>query len=221
MSYLIRVLLPDTPGNLGQLADAIGMVGANIQSVDIVENFADGTVMDDIVVTLPPEVMADVLITAVDAVDGAEVDSIRPFSGRIDRRGQIALLARVAEKARNTTAAMEEIVDALPKALTSTWAIVIDNADPAHRVAWSVAAPEDDGSTPTQLKVDSARTLNPAEETWIPQGWTVLESALAIAPVGKTGLVIAVGRAGGPDFLASEVDHLGHLGTIVGAILQK
>ena len=40
MSYLIRVLLPDTPGSLGQLADAIGMVGANIQSVDIVENLS-------------------------------------------------------------------------------------------------------------------------------------------------------------------------------------
>ena len=220
MSYLIRVLFPDTPGSLGQLADAIGMVGANIQSVDIVENFSDGTVMDDIVVTLPPEVMADVLITAVDAVDGASVDSIRPFSGRVDRRGQIALLSRVAEKSRDYTAAMEEVVEALPKALTSTWAIVIDNTEPAHRVAWSAAAPEDDGSTPSQLNVTTARALNP-EEPWIPSGWTLLDSAVAIAPIGTTGLVIAVGRTGGPDYLASEVEHIGNLGTILGAFIQR
>ncbi|MDU7599231.1 MAG: amino acid-binding ACT domain protein, partial [Corynebacterium sp.] len=52
MSFLIRVLLPDAPGSLGQLADAFGLVDGNIQSVDIVENFPDGTVMDDIVIEL-------------------------------------------------------------------------------------------------------------------------------------------------------------------------
>ena len=40
--------------------------------------------------------LADTLITAVSTVDGAEVDSIRPFSGRVDRRGQIRMLAEVA-----------------------------------------------------------------------------------------------------------------------------
>lgn len=41
MSFLLRVQLPDTPGSLGQLADAFGLVGANIQSVDIVQSFPD------------------------------------------------------------------------------------------------------------------------------------------------------------------------------------
>ena len=61
MSFLIRVLLPDAPGSLGQLADAFGLVDGNIQSVDIVENFPDGTVMDDIVIELPQGTIADVL----------------------------------------------------------------------------------------------------------------------------------------------------------------
>lgn len=51
MSFLVRVLLPDTPGSLGKLADALGNVDANIESVDIVENFPDGSVMDDIVIS--------------------------------------------------------------------------------------------------------------------------------------------------------------------------
>ena len=87
-------------------------------------------------------------------------------------------------------------------------------------MAWSAAAPEDDGSTPAQLNVTTARALNP-EEPWIPSGWTLLDSAVAIAPIGTTGLVIAVGRTGGPDYLASEVEHIGNLGTILGAFIQR
>ena len=216
---MIRVLLPDAPGSLGQLADAFGLVDGNIQSVDIVENFPDGTVMDDIVIELPQGAMADVLITAASSVEGVEIDSIRPFSGRVDRRGQIELLARVAH-ATNVTAAMEEVVAAIPRALTSTWAIVIDNNEPIHRVASSNAAPEDDGTVPHDIEVESARVLSPERDAWIPESWSLLDSALAAAPLGDTGLVIAMGRAGGPDYLASEVEHLGHIGTILGSFLK-
>ena len=53
MSFLIRVQLPDTPGSLGELAEAIGAADGNIKSVDIVDTAPDGTVTDDIVVELP------------------------------------------------------------------------------------------------------------------------------------------------------------------------
>ena len=219
MSYLIRVLLPDTPGSLGQLSEAFGLVDGNIQSVDIVETFPDGTVMDDIVIELPADAMADALITAA-SVHGVEVDSIRPFSGRVDRRGQIESLARVAANASNVTAAMEEVVAAIPKAATSTWAIVIDNNEPIHRVASSNAAPADDDTIPVDLNIDSARTLHPDKDEWVPESWALLDSALAAAPLGDTGMVIAMGRTGGPEYLASEVEHLGHIGTILGAFLK-
>lgn len=219
MSFLLRVLLPDTPGSLGQLADAFGLVGANIQSVDIVQNFPDGNVMDDIVLELPTGTMADAIITAARAVEGVEVDSIRPFSGRIDRRGQIELLARVAAKSTQVKSALEEVCAAMPKALTSSWSIVINNEGPIYRVAQSESAPEDDGTTPSNIAVDAARILHPEREDWIPESWALLDSALAAAPLGDTGMVIVIGRVGGPDYLASEVEHLGNLGTILGALL--
>ena len=175
--------------------------------------------MDDIVIELPQGAMADVLITAASSVDGVEIDSIRPFSGRVDRRGQIELLARVAH-ATNVTAAMEEVVAAIPKALTSTWCIVIDNNEPIRRLASSNAAPEDDGTVPHDIEVESARVLQPERDEWVPESWSLLDSALAAAPLGDTGLVIAMGRTGGPDYLASEVEHLGHIGTILGSFLK-
>lgn len=46
-----------------------------------------------------------------------------------------------------------------------------------------------------------------------------MESSLAAAPMGK-GWTLVIGRPGGPDFLPSEVAHLGRIGDIVGAILD-
>ena len=222
MSFLIRVLLPDLPGSLGQLAEAIGYAGGNIQSVDIVEVFPDGTVMDDIVVGLPNTVMADTLITAANSIEGVEVDSIRPFSGRVDRRGQIEMLAKVAAFSRTIPRAMEELVTVTPQSMTASWAIVLDDAvdSPITRVAASLAAPEDDGSSPVSIDVAQARMLNAEAEDWVPDSWGLLDSSLAATPLVGTGMVLVVGRIGGPDFLASEVQHLGHIGRIVGAILS-
>jgi len=222
MSFLIRVLLPDVPGSLGQLAEAIGYAGGNIQSVDIVEVFPDGTVMDDIVVGLPNTVMADTLITAANSIEGVEVDSIRPFSGRVDRRGQIEMLAKVAAFSRTIPRAMEELVTVTPQSMTASWAIVLDDAvdSPITRVAASLAAPEDDGSSPVSIDVAQARMLNAEAEDWVPESWGLLDSSLAATPLVGTSMVLVVGRTGGPDFLASEVQHLGHIGRIVGAILS-
>ncbi|MCF4006986.1 amino acid-binding ACT domain protein [Corynebacterium uropygiale] len=220
MSFLLRVQLPDAPGSLGHLAEAIGLVDGNIQSVDIVEQDPRGTVVDDIVVTLPKESMADVLITAAQSVEGAEVDSIRPFTGAIDRRGQIRMLNEITAHRRNLPAAMTELVRVLPKSMTASWAIVLCSDVPVKRIAASQAAPEDDGSNPEQINITEARILRPDQEEWIPQSWALLDSALAAAPLQGTGMVLVIGRTGGPDFLATEVEHLGHLGTIIGAILS-
>lgn len=221
MSYLIRVLLPDTPGSLGKLADAFGEVQGNIQSVDVVEVLPDHTAMDDIVVTLPQGALPDSLISAAQQVEGVEVDSIRPFSGTVDRRGQIRLLASVGAARRDVTKAAQELVDTLPRTMSSGWAILLDaNATGATRVAASPAAPEDDGRSPQLPTIDSARTLDPESESWIPETWALLDSALAVAPLANSSMVLVVGRPGGPDFLASEVEHLGNLGFIVGTMLK-
>ena len=84
MSYLIRVLLPDAPGSLGRLAEAIGTVGGNIKSVDVVESLPDGTVMDDMVISLPTNTITDVLIragTQLPRRQGLQAGRDRPRTG--------------------------------------------------------------------------------------------------------------------------------------------
>lgn len=53
-SYLLRIELVDRPGSLGSLAVALGSVGADILSLDVVERAA-GYAIDDLVIELPRE----------------------------------------------------------------------------------------------------------------------------------------------------------------------
>lgn len=51
-SYLLRIVLVDRPGSLGSLAVALGSVGADILSLDVVER-SNGYAIDDLVIELP------------------------------------------------------------------------------------------------------------------------------------------------------------------------
>ena len=221
MSYLLRIQLPDEPGALGYVAAALGEVEGDIRSVDVVDYGANGVVVDDIVVDLPMGLLPDTLITAAQSISGVEVDSIRPFSGSVDRRGQIALLAKFSQHTKNLDRALGDVVDGLPQTMTAGWAIVLGEQSDGRwvRSASSTAAPEDNGRTLPEAPIDSPRNLDPDEETWLPEDWTVMDSSIAATPMGK-GLVLVIGRPGGPDFLPSEVEHLGRIGTIVGAIID-
>ncbi|AIN82946.1 MULTISPECIES: ACT domain-containing protein [Corynebacterium] len=221
MSYLLRIQLPDEPGALGYVAAALGEVEGDIRSVDVVDYGANGVVVDDIVVDLPMGLLPDTLITAAQSISGVEVDSIRPFSGSVDRRGQIALLAKFSQHTKNLDRALGDVVDGLPQTMTAGWAIVLGEQSDGHwvRRASSTAAPEDNGRTLPEAPIDSPRNLDPDEETWLPEDWTVMDSSIAATPMGE-GLVLVIGRPGGPDFLPSEVEHLGRIGTIVGAIID-
>lgn len=219
MTYLLRVQLPDIPGSLGYLAAALGEVNGDIRSVDVVDYGTDGTVIDDLVVDIPHDTLPDALITAAQSLDDVEVDSIRPFSGTVDRRGQIRMLAKLA-KAKKATQAFQGLVDGLPGTMTAGWALVLENGrDGSRRLVASDAAPEDDGRVLHSSPVDSARVLELDTDDWLPDSWTVMESSLAAAPMGQWYTLI-MGRPGGPDFLATEVQHLGRIGDIVGAIVN-
>lgn len=221
MSYLLRIQLPDEPGSLGYVAAALGEVDGDIRSVDVVHHGTGGIVIDDIVVDLPTGMLPDTLITAAQSISGVEVDSIRPFSGSVDRRGQIALLAKFSQHTNNLDRALGEIVDGLPQTMTAGWAIVLGEHSDGQwvRLASSSAAPEDNGKTLPAAPIHSPRNLAPEADAWLPEDWTVMDSSIAATPMGK-GLVLIIGRPGGPDFLPSEVEHLGRIGTIVGAIID-
>ncbi len=210
MSYLLRVVLPDRPGMLGAVATALGEVGADIVSLDVVERGPDGAV-DDLLVQLPAGGLADVLITSAQSVPGVVVESLRPYLGADDLHRDLEL---VDELAAAPAQALKVLVDLAPGVFRAGWALVLEDGE-VH--ATSAGAPDLAGVALPWLPLTTARRID-AGEGWIPERWNALGTELAAAPVGLATRVILVGRPGGPRFRASEVLRLAHLAGIASTV---
>ncbi|MFD1146120.1 ACT domain-containing protein [Saccharothrix hoggarensis] len=215
MSFLIRVQLPDRPGTLGAVASALGEIGADILSVDVVERGA-GLAIDDLVVELPSGRLPDVLITAAESIEGVEVDAVRPYAGVLDTHRELELVEEVAEDPKH---GLEVFTEGVPKIIRAGWAVVVSwDGSAVHRLTSSSAAPETRLETPPWLPLARATVLD-GEDDWVPETWQELGTELAATPLGKPDRVLLVGRPGGPMFRAAEVARLAHLAGIVSVVL--
>lgn len=217
MSFLIRVSLPDTPGMLGAVASALGEVGADILSVDVVER-GSGTAIDDLVVELPSGRLPDVLITAAESVSGVEVDAVRPYAGVLDTHRELELVEEVAAEPAN---GLTVFAEGTPRIIRSGWAMIVRH-DPAgaNTLAASTAAPETDLGELPWLPLPRATVLD-AEDDWVPRTWQELGTELAATPIGKPERALLAGRPGGPMFRAAEVARLAHLAGIISVVLDS
>lgn len=216
MSYLLRVRVPDRPGSLGALATALGSVGADILSVDVVER-GTATAVDDLVVDLPRGALPDALITAAELVDGVHVDSVRPYTGVLDTHRELELIDQVAATVGDR---LQALVDGMPRVLRVGWATVLRNGpDGAHRVVASPAAPETRASGAPWLPLAAPVALD-GDADWVPDSWREMDTTLAAAPLGSGDQALLIGRPGGPEFRPSEVARLGQMAGIVATVLR-
>lgn len=217
MSFLIRVQLPDTPGTLGAVATALGTVGADILSVDVVER-GNGVAIDDLVVEIPSGRLPDALITAAESVDGVEVDAVRPYAGVLDTHRELELVEEIAAQPAK---GLEILAEGVPRIIRAGWAVVVEHSEVgAIRLASSNAAPETPITDLPWLPLERATILD-AEEDWIPETWKELGTELAATPLGKPGKALLVARPGGPNFRAAEVARLAHFAGIVAVVLDS
>ncbi|MFJ1457179.1 amino acid-binding protein [Nocardia wallacei] len=215
MSFLLRVQLPDRPGSLGSLALALGSVGADILSLDVVERGA-GYAIDDLVVEVPSGALPDTLITAAESLADVRVDSLRPYSGILDTHRELELIDQVAS-ARDDR--LQVLVDGVPRVLRVGWSTVIDmGPQGAYRVVGSQSAPQTQAVTVPWMPLEKPAALD-GEADWVPQIWKDMDTKLSAAPLGNTGKVLLLGRPGGPEFRPSEVARLGYLTGIIATVL--
>lgn len=212
MSHLLRVVLPDRPGALGAVASALGEVGGDILSVDVVERSA-GSAIDDLVVELPPGRLADALISAASAVPGVRVESIRPYAGRIDPHRELELLDVLATGPEDPWTLL---ADGVARIFRAGWALVLDPPTDGWSSirAASRSAPELPHVQTPWWPPAPARAL-PGDEAWAPADWDRLGTELAVAPLGAAALL--AGRPG-LHWLPSELVRLQHLTAIAGTV---
>jgi hypothetical protein len=213
MSYLLRVVLPDRPGALGAVATALGTVGADILSLDVIER-SPGSATDDIVVELPPGKLADSIVTAAATVPGVRVESIRPYAGQIDPHRELELLEQLALGGDDT---LHVLADGVARVFRAGWALVLDTDGQrnASVIAASLAAPEVSALDAPWWPPAPTRALD-AAEPWCPADWDRLGTELAVAPLGR--LALLVGRPA-LRWLPSELVRLQHLAAIAATVL--
>ena len=217
-SYLLRVQLEDRPGSLGSLAVALGAVGADILSLDVVER-ASGYAIDDLVVDLPPGAMPDMLITAAENLNGVYVDSIRPHTGLLEAHRELELIDHIAA-ADEKLKKLQVLADEAPLVLRVGWCTVVKWTESGvQRLVGSPGAPETQANVAPWLPIDQAEALD-ATADWVPQLWRDMDTTLAAAPLGDQQVAMVLGRPGGPQFRPSEVARLGYLAGIVATILR-
>ena len=121
MPFLLRVELPDVPGSLGRVATAIGEAGGDIEAIEIVEK-RDGTAVDDVLLEMHGGAMPDSVVSACNVLDGVRVMWISRYAAG----GNIFLdLEVVEELTADPDKALDRVVDLLPVAFRSDWAMRI------------------------------------------------------------------------------------------------
>jgi hypothetical protein len=217
VSYLLRLVVPDRPGILGAVATALGGAGIDIVSVDVLER-AGGVAVDDVVVELPPDRVADSLITAVMVVPGVRVESLRPYAGPLDTHRELVLLEALA---RAGTGTAKVLAAELPRVFHSGWASVLapDGNGTGTVLATSDAAPAFDGVPLPWLPLTAPQLL-PSDGDWVPARWQDLAVEMMASPLDDRGTAVVVGRSGGPAFRRSELLRFAHLTGIAATVAR-
>jgi ACT domain len=212
VSYLLRVVLPDRPGALGAVASALGAVGADILSLDVIER-SPGLAVDDIVLELPPDRLADSLLTAAASVEGVRVESIRPYAGLIDPHRELELLDALAA---GPTDWATVLADGVTRIFRAGWGLVLHEPVDGRCVVGgaSIAAPDLDHIQAPWWPPTPARELD-ANDAWAPPDWAAVGTELAVAPLGSSALL--VGRPA-LRWLPAELMRLNHLAGIAASV---
>ncbi len=158
-SYLLRVQLEDRPGSLGSLAVALGSVGADILSLDVVERGSrirrrrSGG-------RAAAGAMPDMLITAAENLNGVYVDSIRPHTGLLEAHRELELIDHIAA-AGGKPSKLQVLADEAPRVLRVGWCTVVRLTESGpERVVGSHGAPETQAAETPWLPLDRAEALD-------------------------------------------------------------
>ncbi len=233
MLLRLRVRLPDRPGSLGQVARTLGVTGADIVQMIVLERVG-GRAVDDFTVIWPAAAPVDRILAGLGAIPGVSVEGVWRSVGATAVSGADAEL--VGQVAANPDEGVATLVDAVPGLLSADWAAaLLVPADWAQGSGLTGLVDPPSEHAPTVLYA-SWKAPDPLRAPEVaplrPRAFNGPGSVrYAAAPFGRAGLVFLVARDGGeqelsvPAFHVTEVDRLAQLiragGLVLGDRLDK
>jgi hypothetical protein len=215
MLLRVRVALPDRPGSLGQVARTLGVSGADIVQVVVLERLG-GRAVDDFTVVWPGGSGVERLRAGLAAMPGVRVDGIwRAIGSPVSSGVDAELLTQIASKPDD---GLSILVDAVPALVAADWAaVLLVPADWAVR-RMDPAIVYSSWRMPQQPQLPEITPLRPRAST------AADGTRFALVPFGKGGLVLAVARTADDHlpvatFHGTEVDRLAQLVRATGVMM--
>jgi hypothetical protein len=191
MLLRLRITLLDQPGSLGRITRVLGVAGADITQIVVLDR-GEGRALDDITVYWPDAAPRQSLVQALESVSGVIVEGVWSTREGPDTYPELEILKYI------TTAgdrALATLLDSMPVLFSADWAAAGTEKAPRKVVHSSWRAPEE---VPFPEDVPARPTAS------------TLDSGLHViaAPLPPLALTFLLARADGPAFHRTEVHRL-------------
>ncbi|MEV0998078.1 ACT domain-containing protein [Nonomuraea sp. NPDC050202] len=188
MLLRVRLALPDRPGSLAQVTKVLGVAGADITQVTVLDRGA-GRAVDDITVFCPDSTPRQALLKSLQSVEGVTVEGIwttREAPGTYPELEILKYITTAGDRALTT------LIDSLPVLFSADWAAIAAERRVVYaswRAPQGLVVPEEVPSRPTALTRDGGLHL-------------------IHAPLPPLALSLLLARSEGPAFHRIEVHRL-------------
>ncbi len=204
MLLAMRLSMPDRPGMLAQVTQALATIDADIATVEIIERIS-GVVVDEFTLTTPA-MDPIALARELEAVPGVVVESVRTVE---EQPSSIALLELAAELSAHPGDRLTTLVAGVPRAIRAAWCLAVsgDYRGGTRVLDMSQGAPRITSEHLPWLPLEKPRRL--AAAGWMPTSWRMRAALggleLAAWPLGGPSVALLVGRYSGLRFRAPEL----------------
>ncbi|MGI5289171.1 amino acid-binding protein [Nonomuraea polychroma] len=184
----MRIALPDRPGSLAQVTKVLGVAGADITQLIVLDRGA-GVAVDDITIFCPDGTPRQALVKSLEGVDGVRVEGIwttREAPGTYPELEILKYITTAGDRALTT------LVDSLPVLFSADWAATTAE----HRVLYA------SWRTPQELTIPDTVPARPTALT-LDEGLHVIH-----APLPPLAIALLLARSEGPAFHRLEVHRL-------------
>ncbi|HUA96037.1 MAG TPA: hypothetical protein VMB82_10990, partial [Acidimicrobiales bacterium] len=122
----VRIWLPDDPGMLAAVATRIAAIRGNVVGLEVLER-SGGVAVDELMVEMPDEGLAETLGRQLRTIEGAGIEEIRKVPPEMEERGLQVIAAAVSIlETANASASLAALVGLASDLFDAEWTALVD-----------------------------------------------------------------------------------------------